>query len=546
MRRNAVARPVLAFALLAATTLAGWAADIDTQSRVASVTVFPQGAAVTRSVTFDAPAGPSVLIVSGVPGRIDPATLRVDGAADAALDILSVGAFYEEVDPLADEARVAINDAIKRLQDEFAALEDRIAALEAQRRFIENLTTEAPKGFAERLGQVGAATDQWDAAWRAVAAGILEVQTEVRQIRSEQGRVNEQIQEQNRLLSELPPLRDTLEVRIEIAATAAAAGTLSLSYRSDAASWAPAYDAELTVGDEDTTPSLHLIRRAEVSQATGEDWTDVALTLSTARPSVGMRTPALPEAIVREGGFGGGRSDVMAAAPRFVSPEVAQPVDAREQEAIIEFGDFRAEYIVPAATTVDSDSGSRSLRLASEDIAVAISIQATPRLSEQAFIHAEFVNPAGAPILPGSVSLFRDGAYVGADTLPLYIPGAPVSLGFGADDQVRIRWTVVSRNVSERGLIARERVDERLYRIDVENNHTRAVDIAVYDRRPVSVEDDVTVTGLPATTPPTKENFEDRRGVMAWSYSYEPGQAREIFNGYQVAYPVDRSVNWGD
>ena len=44
----------------------------------------------------------------------------------------------------------------------------------------------------------------------------------------------------------------------------------------------------------------------------------------------------------------------------------------------------------------------------------------------------------GTPILPGQVSLFRDGTFVGNGRLPLLSPGEEHELGFGVDDAVRV------------------------------------------------------------------------------------------------------------
>ncbi len=53
------------------------------------------------------------------------------------------------------------------------------------------------------------------------------------------------------------------------------------------------YDVRLETGDNNEVPKLALSRRARVQQATGEDWSAVALTLSTTQPQQGTSAPEL-------------------------------------------------------------------------------------------------------------------------------------------------------------------------------------------------------------------------------------------------------------
>ena len=96
----------------------------------------------------------------------------------------------------------------------------------------------------------------------------------------------------------MPAPSDHVAVRIAVSADVATTGTLSVSYRTPAANWVPTYDAQLSTGEAGGKPSLAIVRRAEVTQATGEDWTDVALTLSTARTAGGTAAPFLPANLV--------------------------------------------------------------------------------------------------------------------------------------------------------------------------------------------------------------------------------------------------------
>jgi hypothetical protein len=63
------------------------AADLDAVSAVDAVTVYPDGASVTRVITVDVPAGDSTLVARDFPLTLDPSSLRVEGEAGTKLTI---------------------------------------------------------------------------------------------------------------------------------------------------------------------------------------------------------------------------------------------------------------------------------------------------------------------------------------------------------------------------------------------------------------------------------------------------------------------------
>ena len=86
-----------------------------------------------------------------------------------------------------------------------------------------------------------------------------------------------------------PPRK--LEVRIDLGAAAATPATLRVTYAVRDTRWMPLYDARLDTGAKDRKPALELVRRAEIAQNTGEDWSNVALAVSTVRTAAAAVRP---------------------------------------------------------------------------------------------------------------------------------------------------------------------------------------------------------------------------------------------------------------
>ncbi|MBN8912891.1 MAG: DUF4139 domain-containing protein, partial [Rhizobiales bacterium] len=113
-------------------------------------------------------------------------------------------------------------------------------------------------------------------------------------------------------------------------------------------------------------------------------------------------------------------------------------------------------------------------------------------------------------------------------------------LGFGIDDLVRVRHSISEETRGETGLISTSRTDSRNFLISVKSMHERAVALVVLDQVPVSANQDIKVdlTGKA----PTKQNVDDKRGVVVWEGKLEPDQEQSIAFGYRVSWPSAKSV----
>jgi hypothetical protein len=89
-------------------------------------------------------------------------------------------------------------------------------------------------------------------------------------------------------------LKRAVKITVIILADEDGPAELSLTYMVSNAWWTPLYDLRATIAhDAKSSTTFQLHYRASVSQSTGEDWSSVALTLSTASPLQGDAIPTL-------------------------------------------------------------------------------------------------------------------------------------------------------------------------------------------------------------------------------------------------------------
>ena len=523
-------------------------AEVGVTSAVESVTVYPDGATVTRVIKADLPAGDSTLVARDFPASLDPASLRIEGEGSARLVIGAIDAR-----PPRPEAPATLPDLdrqIEALRDERGALDDKIAAATARRKFAERFAESAPAGLGDK-GEARPLSD-WRAAFAAIAEEVAVADTAIREAGVRQRDIDREIARLEAQRNSNPPRK--MEVRIDLAADAASKATLRISYTVRGARWQPIYDARLNTGARDREPALELVRRAEIVQQTGEDWSDVALSLATAMTAKGGNAPELRPLIVRypepprplaapaPAAPAQFEQSLRSKAAEGAMPPMAAPAAATEQQASLDTGGFQAVFQIPGRVTVPADQGAKSFRIGTMTIAPKLVIRAAPALDPVGYLEASFTQSDDAPLLPGRIAIYRDGIYVGRGQMKLTPKDEVVRLGFGADEKISITRAIVRKVEGSTGIISTAKTDEREFRITVRNGHATPISVAIEDQMPVSEIADVQVELLPVTTPPSERDPKDRRGVLVWNFAAAPGEVRDIKLGWRVRWPADKAV----
>ncbi len=542
------AGPVLAQAPPSTLTLA---------ARPAAITLYPDQASITRSGSISLPAGDSMLVLTDVPAGIMRDSVTARGRTSGSVAIGAVDVRTASFDPRAANARVAALQAeLRGLEDAIAAIDVRIAGHTAQLSLIQGLAA----GFAAQprpvAGQGALAPldpASWRSAWDAVRTGTEEASEAIRVARQERRAVEERrtiLQGQIRSLGR--PASGTLEITVSVRAEAATQLDLAIGYQLPGAGWRPVYEARLNTVEG----RMVLRQEAIIAQQTGEDWQDVAMVLSTARPSADARAPLLTpwrirlvdpaaQAAEREAGSAGVRRGMSPASQSAPSPPVAAAPgqDAQAVSATTASAGFAVEYRIPGRASLASDGSERRVRIGDLEIPAELTAHTTPRLDPRGFLGARFANPSETPTLPGPVALYLDGVLVGRATLPLLRPTEAIMLPFGADDRIQVSYRPQPGRRADEGSLLTGRTQSRTTEaiVTIRSFHQRPMNITMLDRLPVSGDEGLTVA-LIAEPAPTTRDVEGQPGIMGWTAIYTPGEERRIRFGYTISAPRDRVI----
>ena len=530
-----IARSLFTLAAAAASSAGASAGEIEAASKIDSVTVYPDAAIVTRVAEVDLSQGDNVVVFKDLPLALDPASLRVEGVAGAALTIGAVETRVAPADAKAPDDALAAK--IASLRDEREGLQTTIDALQAKRAMILRFSQSAPEKISSDAKplDVGA----WPAAWDAVEAALAKVGADLRPALDKARALDEEIKalEAQRQSPGSQAAKQTASVTL--AAAQGAHASLTLSYRVPGVGWVPAYDAALNTADGADT--LTLTRRAGISQTTGEDWSDVALTVSTARVARSVAVADVQSETIDfwqpEVGNAASRmapmSEMKAAPPRGEvaavdqsSAESPAPIVAQQATAQLQANAYSAQFRAPGRITLASDGAQKSFVLDRFVAQPTLTVKTAPGVDPTAYIQAHFIDAEDAPILAGEVALLRDGAYLGQSRLGFVAPGDGVDLGFGGDDKIKVQRAPVNRKENDPTWYNQTKVETREFATTVKNLHAFPIKVEVVDQMPVSENTAISVDLSPATTPPTEKQVGDKRGVMSWTLDLKPGESK--------------------
>ncbi|GAA2155831.1 hypothetical protein GCM10009760_56140 [Kitasatospora kazusensis] len=428
--------------------------------------------------------------------------------------------------------------------DEDSGLRHRVHALEqeqltgeAQRQRLEARLTLLAQLAADLLREIGEGAGcgeveraRWSRELDRVDAERESYGERLRAARARLRALDEELSEARQALerAEEEPAELLAYVELTVEARTGGPAGLSVAHLTPCALWRPAYRATLADG------ALTLETAAVVWQRTGEDWTGVRLTLSTARSALAGEPPRLTE-------------DVLTLLDRTAEERRKVDVELREEEisgtgpaadglpGVDDGGEVRV-LTAPAPASVPSDGHPHRVPLTSFRAPATSEYACAPELSPLVTRVARFRNGAGHALLAGPVDLVLGSGFTGRGELAFTAPGAAAELSFGSTDGYRVvRETEESRGssgLSQRTTVTRT-VRLHLSRFSGPQEQDEQV-VALRERIPVSEVSAVEVRLRKEACSPAPDTL-DAEGIVHWDLALPPGGRRTVTLVYEVS-----------
>ena len=535
---------------------------MDIQTQISAVTVYPDRALVTRNGKAQLQSGAQEIIVAGLPARLQTDSLRASGRGAVAVKIIGVEARERTLTKPNSPTARDVQAELESAQDAGSAIVDAMARLAQRTVTVNELARESARRFAKTLAQGTSDT--------ATATQLLDY------IAAQLERIDEQRAELETRKRDNAALQMSLADRLKqlnnghgkresvIAVLVESAGEgewdLELSYIVGGARWTPLYDAR--VATQNGSAKFMLSLNALVTQQSGEDWANVALKLSTARPGLGSLPPKLNPIWVDEPRHAISSADMAVAGGwkhnddtvnemleglkpvqklENLDPKRKRTASIESEEVVAEIESngegATVEFALPHALSVPGDGQSHRVAIAVREFPAKFDYLAIPRRIELAYLRATATNNSNLSLLAGAVSIFRDGVFVGKANLKNTPPGGELELFLGPDEQIRAKREMTLRETDKNFIGSSKRV-HFAYEIELNNLKSHPVKIAVQDQIPISRSENIKIK-LRGAQP---EAAQSDLGVLDWNIELAPNQKRTLRFDYGVETPRDTTI----
>ncbi|WP_373544938.1 mucoidy inhibitor MuiA family protein [Chamaesiphon sp.] len=518
---------------------------IDTQ--IEAVTVYTDRALVTRRGIINLTGTERELTVSNLPTTLDSESVRVSGKGGVSIKLqgVTVDRRYTTA-PIADRL-AQLTAQIEQLGADKRRLQSQIDTIKLQSNFIQGLREKTQASFSQSLARQRIGLEDTQNFLDFIGTKTTEYAFAGEDLRQQQQQIDKQLQSLRSQLDEVetPHSQESFQIAVAIEPAGAGEFQLELSYVVDRARWTPLYDLRV----QSTSKTIQLNYLAEIVQTTGEDWSNISLILSTAKPGLGTLPPKLEPWYIdapipmtmRRRSITASSSEVMelSAAPMSAGLNFdrleASDLEYTAENVVAEISQPGSVVIfqLGGGGNIPSDGNPHKVTIFQDNFPCQLEYIAMPSLVSFAYLQAKAKNRSnGATLLIGKANIFRDDVFVGTSNLENTAPGQEFKLNLGIDEGIKIDRELSERQVDKTFLAGNRRITYA-YRLSVTNLLNVATHIQISDRIPHSRNEQIKVK-LTKVTPQIQLG---ELGRLGWELDLPANSKTEINYQFSIEHP---------
>jgi len=512
--------------------VASKADDQKIASKVQKVTVFLNGAQVTRAAMVNIKPGTSTLIFENISPGIDVQSIQVH--ANGEFTILSVN---HETNYLTDQGKQKRVEDLraqqKHINDEINLKNSFIAIYEEEANMLRKNLSLSPQNVNLDVVKLKQALDFQ-------TERLAELRKKEQDINNEIASLNQELQKYNQQLSEIS--RDnttaTSNILVAVSSRISLQSEFTLSYLVRSARWSPAYD----IRAKNVNSPVNIAYKANVSQQSGEDWKNIKLTLSTGNPSVNAIKPVLNpyylgfapvqssshlNEVAVSAGYATER-DKQANADESLAEVVAVSVTQVENQTTVEFK-IDDPYSIPA------DGKQYMVDVQNFNINAGYQYAVTPKLSTDVFLTAQLTDWNKYNFLSGPANIYFEGTFIGKSYMNTNLTADTLNLSLGVDKSIVVTRRSIKELTEKQGLGSNKK-ETRDWEIEVKNRKNQPVNLLVEDQVPVSKNTSIEVE----TQELSGGELDKETGEIKWNLTLKPQNDKKLELKYLVKYPKNQ------
>ncbi len=507
-------------------------------SEIQKVRIYQSGAFVSRSVKVNLNAGINEIVFDKLSPYINANSISVKGFGEASIVGVNFQQNYLK---------------IQKTSSEITKLEGEKDSLTIKFKYIQNKIMACNEGLAvlQANRSIGGANNGIDAVKLTALVDyqikkINSLKDEIIDLGIKDQGLQNQITKINQQLSVLNSKQNQSEGNIIVTVNSSTKSLASFEFSyliNSNVRWTPVYDIRV----KNTSSPMEFILKAKVYQSTGEDWTDVKVSLNTSNPTDRVQKSNLTPWYLnfqQEDNFGynmrGSRADQESAAPKMYKlEEVKVKMDTmRWSNAQIIENQLNNEYEIENKYTLKSGNVETQIEINRINANAYYEYASAPKLNSDAFLMGNIINWESLNLLNAEGSVYFDGAFVGTTYIQNTSSKDTMNLSLGKDERIIIKRTKLNE-VNGSNLFGNMKEKKFSYDIVVKNTKKETVEITIEEQLPISQDKNITVNALELSG----GKLNPTSGLVTWKISLKAGESSTKKFNFSVKFPKDTFVN---
>ena len=251
------------------------------KSKIKKVTLFFNGAQITREATISLPKGKHLIVAGRLPAELNPQSIQIESNQQGKILSVKHSLIYSDGK---NKTITACKNKIKQQTIKVKELKNKIDVYTIEEKILLDNSNFNNKTAGTTISEIKEASAFYRIKLNEIRQKKLDltIQTDsIKEvIRNLYVALNKKVSEENKTFSKISFIVDC---------KAPVKEDFKISYFVASAGWAPLYDFRVTGIDK----PLNIVYNAAIFQSTGEDWKNVKLTLSSNNPSLSNIKPEL-------------------------------------------------------------------------------------------------------------------------------------------------------------------------------------------------------------------------------------------------------------
>ena len=501
---------------------------------IKTVTVFLNGAEIKHSESVSLKKGTNKIVFDKLSAYMELSSVQASVEGDADIQSVSTESNYlsaEKLDPRIKD----LKDSIDMLNTEITDINSELDANSTEKYMLTVNENVGGKQTPSSLLELDKAADYFH-------KKTLEINNNTAKLNKEKTMLTEQLTLMNSQLSALNYKNNTERKEIIVVINSAASGhvTVNLRYLVSNTGWEPSYDLVAN----DITQPITLKYKARVYNNTGIDWKNVALTFSTADPTVSASRPYLSTWSLNQTSRMGDYEELEKAEN---ADSIKVSYDGQKNQVTLDNSvRYKSITVSEQSTSINiitpysipSDAKPYTVDITSYTLNATYGYVTIPKLDNSAFLVAKISGWEKLYLIDGPMNVYFNNAYIGASVLSTQRVEDTLELSLGRDNQIQIA-RQKKEDFGSKALIGSSRKQTFKYEITVKNNKTTPVKIEVQDQVPISQESDITVD----VENISGAQFDNVTGRLKWLASLKPGETITYTIAFTVKYPKGKELH---